>query len=102
MGIHAYAVGSGKEALDALQNISYDMILMDCQMPEMDGYEATKAIRTSKTLAKYQHIPIIAMTANALKGDREKCIEAGMNDYISKPINVDELATLVQKVLSKT
>jgi CheY-like chemotaxis protein len=69
----------------------YQLIIMDCQMPEMDGYEATKAIRTGKTKERYNDIPIIAMTANAMKGDKEKCLIAGMNDYATKPVDSDVL-----------
>ena len=76
----------GLEATKALTNNKYDVVLMDCQMPEMDGFEATREIRKNKTKILNPQFPIIAMTANALKGDPEKCIEAGMNDYISKPI----------------
>jgi len=75
---------NGKEALEKLRNNQYSLVLMDCQMPIMDGYEATKKIRK---LEKYENLPIIAMTANALKGDREKVLEIGMNDHIPKPID---------------
>jgi len=98
---------NGIEALGALNKPSrnnssssstsspYQLILMDCQMPEMDGYEATRQIRASAGGSQYAQIPIIAMTANAMKGDKEHCLEAGMNDYISKPIDPD---TLIEKV----
>jgi CheY-like chemotaxis protein len=66
---------------------------MDCQMPEMDGYEATRKIRSMN--ANFSDIPIIAMTANAMKGDREKCLEAGMNDYVSKPISLEALSKVL-------
>jgi CheY-like chemotaxis protein len=94
IGYEADVVGNGKEALDLLEHIHYDVILMDCQMPELDGYEATIAIRNlnsdkSKTV-------IIAMTANALKEDRERCLDCGMDDYLSKPIRKEDLA---QKLL---
>tara|TARA_R110001592_G_scaffold359369_2_gene665913 strand:- start:20431 stop:21075 length:645 start_codon:yes stop_codon:yes gene_type:complete len=83
--------GNGLEALEMMNNSdtlsSYDIILMDCQMPEMNGYEATKAIREGKAGKLSTSIPIIAMTANAMKGDEEKCLDAGMNDYISKPVD---------------
>lgn len=96
LGYRAEAVGNGNEVLDALREIPYDLILMDCHMPDMDGYEATKIIRTSKTLERSE-IPIIAMTANALKGDRERCMAVGMNDYISKPIDFEILADKLEK-----
>lgn len=96
LGHTAVAVANGKEALDALSIAPYDLVFMDCQMPEMDGYEATKLIRNSKNL-KCNDIPIIAMTANAMAGDREKCIEAGMNDYVSKPMKVKDLSMAIER-----
>jgi PAS domain S-box-containing protein len=98
MGLKADAVGNGFEAVAALQNISYDLVLMDCQMPDMDGYEATALIRKSKPLP-FCDVPIIAMTANAIKGDRERCLSAGMNDYLSKPVQPGDLATVILKWL---
>lgn len=97
-GYLPHVVGSGVEALDALRESKYDLILMDCQMPEMDGYSTTKVIRESKTL-NYREIPIVAMTANAIAGDREKCIEVGMNDYISKPLRDVDLLKVIEKNL---
>jgi len=96
MGFRADVVASGKEVLEALEERPYDFILMDCQMPLMDGYEATDMIRHSKTLANPK-IPIIAMTANAMEGDRERCLKAGMDDYISKPISQKTLRVVLQK-----
>lgn len=96
MGFRADVVASGKEVLDALEERPYDFILMDCQMPLMDGYEATEIIRSSKTLANPK-IPIIAMTANAMEGDRERCLKAGMDDYIAKPISQKTLRVVLQK-----
>ncbi|MBY0369291.1 PAS domain S-box protein [bacterium] len=90
MGLKVDAVANGQEVLDALRTIPYDLILMDCQMPEMDGYEATRLIRASKTLPQTD-IPIVAMTANALQGDRERCLAVGMNGYVSKPVSNAEL-----------
>ncbi len=94
-GFAVDTANNGVEALEALQKGNYQMILMDVQMPEMDGFETTRRIRNTR--ASYKDIPIIAMTAHALKGDREKCIQAGMNDYISKPIHAEELIEVLQK-----
>jgi len=86
--------GNGREALEALDlGGEYDAVLMDCQMPEMDGYQATAAIR--KRNDHNRVIPVIAMTANAMQGDRQQCIDAGMDDYVSKPIEADELAEVL-------
>lgn len=82
---------NGLEAIDAYNKKKYDLIFMDCQMPEMDGYTATEKIRHIETSENLNHVPVIAMTAHALKGDKEKCLKAGMDDYISKPINITEL-----------
>ena len=79
---------SGKKALDAWRKQAFDIILMDVQMPEMDGFEATSRIREQEKSTS-QHIPIIALTAHAMVGDRERCLAAGMDDYVSKPINAD-------------
>jgi two-component system sensor histidine kinase/response regulator len=99
LGYAADCVANGKEALEALGMIPYDLVFMDCEMPEMDGYEATRAIRHMKTPAPGP--VIIAMTANALKGDRERCLKAGMNDYVAKPIRADELSAVIERWLSK-
>ncbi|MBM3224426.1 MAG: response regulator, partial [Candidatus Tectomicrobia bacterium] len=90
------AVANGQEALDALARLAYDLVFMDCQMPEMDGYAATAAIRT-REMSTGSHIPIIAMTANAMAGDRERCLQAGMDDYISKPTQAALLQEMVEK-----
>ena len=95
-GWDVVSVTNGKEALEALESEDFAMILMDVQMPEMDGFEATAAIR-EKEKKTGTHIPIIAMTAHALKGDKEKCLAAGMDDYVSKPMKAEELYRVVEE-----
>jgi len=99
-GYRAEAVANGIEALRSLELIPYDLVLMDVQMPEMDGLEATLRIRSPESRVLNPGIPIIALTAHALAGDRESFLEAGMDDYISKPIQASELFELLQKHLS--
>ena len=98
LGLHADGVGNGNEVLNALRMIPYDLVLMDCQMPELDGYETTRLIRASETMP-FKNIPIIAMTANALSGDRQKCLDSGMNDYVSKPVKIEQLGAVITKWL---
>ena len=89
---HSVVVASnGREAVDALETARFDAVLMDMQMPEMDGLQATGAIRTREMLQGLARVPVIALTANAMKGDREKCLMAGMDAYLSKPIKSAEL-----------
>lgn len=98
LGYHVDVVANGLEALQALEHQSYDLILMDIMMPELDGLEATKAIR--------QRLPvngpcIIAVTAHAMEYSRAMCLDAGMDDYISKPLQIEELAEIVRKHLPR-
>jgi PAS domain S-box-containing protein len=95
LGYKAKVTSNGREAITALQNMRYDIILMDCQMPEMDGFEATRRIRQGESGRRYTNVPIIAMTAHAMKGDKELCLEAGMNDYLAKPVKSEELSKLI-------
>ncbi len=97
LGLRAHAVANGQEVLSAMETIQYDLILMDCQMPVMDGFEATRRIRAMN--GSHEKIPIIAMTAHALQGDRDKCIGAGMNDYMSKPVSAWTLIDILEKWL---
>ncbi len=99
LGYYTDLVNNGKEAVEALERSDYDLLLLDCHMPEMDGYEATRFIRDENSTVRNCKIPIIAMTANAMKGDREKCIESGMDDYITKPINVNLLSDTINRYL---
>ena len=91
--------GNGREALTALDRELFDVVLMDVQMPEMDGFEATAAIR-EKEKGSGNHLPIIAMTAHAMVGDKERCLAAGMDDYITKPIRRQELADVLKRYSS--
>jgi CheY-like chemotaxis protein len=94
---HEVAVaGNGEEALAALDKQAFDLVLMDVQMPEMDGLQAAAAIRKGE-MKSGKHIPIIAMTAHAMAGDKERCLEAGMDDYITKPIRPEQLDDVLKR-----
>ena len=98
-GMNCVTAENGKIALRKLKESSdIELVLMDVMMPEMDGYEATKAIRAIDAFSK---LPVIALTANAMKGDREKCLSAGMSDYIAKPLNIEQLLSLMRIWLYK-
>ncbi|MBF0546182.1 MAG: response regulator [Candidatus Riflebacteria bacterium] len=97
LGYRADSAISGIEAVRSLEVTNYDLVLMDVQMPEMDGFEATKIIRDKNSKVLNHYIPVIAMTAHAMKGDREKCLEAGMDDYLTKPVKPTELGEILQK-----
>ena len=101
LGLRADAVANGAEAVKALETLPYDLVLMDVQMPEMNGLEATLCIRNPQSAVRNHQIPIIAMTAGAMQGDREKCLEAGMNDYVSKPISPQALAEALDRWLPR-
>lgn len=93
-GCHVDAVESGQEAVEACASADYDLVLMDVNMPGVDGYEATRRIRRLEAAGR--HTPIVAMTASAMKGDRERCLECGMDDYVSKPFSADRLRQLLE------
>jgi len=99
-GIDADIANNGQQAIDRLEQLSYDLVFMDCQMPVMDGYTATQHIRDPQSNVKNHSIPIVAMTANAMQGDREKCMDAGMDDFIAKPVDVIKLQKKLEQWLA--
>ncbi|MDP3428093.1 MAG: response regulator, partial [Humidesulfovibrio sp.] len=98
MGHNVLAVANGRAAVQEFRTGVFDAILMDIQMPEMDGVEATRAIRSDESLGERAHVPIIALTAYAMEGDREKFLAAGMDDYVTKPVSLGELQRALGKV----
>jgi CheY-like chemotaxis protein len=99
LGYQVRLTSNGKEAIEQLLREKFSLVLMDCQMPVLDGYAATQQIRGLDNDTR--NITIIAMTANAMEGDREKCLEAGMNDYLAKPIKLDVLNNYLEKWLAR-
>jgi two-component system sensor histidine kinase/response regulator len=97
LGLHADTAADGVEALEAMARIPYHLVFMDCQMPVMNGFDATRELRRRE--GSGLHVPVIAMTANAVGSDRQRCLDAGMDDYISKPVNIDQLALMVDRWL---
>jgi CheY-like chemotaxis protein len=96
LGCEVEVVTNGREAIRASTHTIFDLILMDCQMPEMDGYSATATIRAVEA-HRGRRTPIIALTASAMQGDRERCLEAGMDDYLAKPLGIGALATAISR-----
>ncbi len=97
LGLTADAVANGREAVEALKSLPYDLVFMDVQMPEMDGLEATRQIRAAQSAVRNPKVPIIAMTAHAMRGDEEECRRAGMDDYVSKPVTPQILAAVLDR-----
>lgn len=99
MGIEVGVAENGQQAIETLDEQQFDLVLMDCQMPVLDGYKATEQIRVKEQKHNLPRIPIIALTAHAMQGDREACIEAGMDDYLSKPFKIPDLHNLLLRWL---
>jgi CheY-like chemotaxis protein/anti-sigma regulatory factor (Ser/Thr protein kinase) len=95
MGHHVDVVADGRQAVTAVERADYDLVLMDCQMPNMDGYAATRAIRR---LGRGRALPIIAMTANAMPEERQRCLDAGMDDYLAKPVSAEQLSDALESL----
>ncbi len=100
MGCRVTCVVNGQAAIDAMRHHAYDLVLMDCQMPQMDGFTATQYIRQHLKETGGRHLPIIALTAHAMAGDRERCLAAGMDDYVSKPFTETQLQTVMSRWLA--
>jgi CheY-like chemotaxis protein len=97
VGYRVELAGNGCEALEMLQSENYDLVLMDCMMPVMNGYDATRAIRDPASMVRNHRVPIIALTANAMQEDRERCLQAGMDDFLTKPLDIEELLITLQR-----
>jgi CheY-like chemotaxis protein len=101
MGHRVTVADDGAKALTAVQQERFDLVLMDVQMPVLGGLEATAAIRAAERASGGVRVPVVAMTANAMQGDRERCLEAGMDDYISKPIDMQQLRATIERVMTR-
>jgi CheY-like chemotaxis protein len=101
LGFRSEIAADGAQAIEALRRQTYTVVLMDCQMPIMDGLEATRKIRDARTGVIDREVPIIAVTANAMPDDRAECLAAGMTDYVSKPVNQKELSAALDHALAK-
>ena len=99
LGCEVSIVDNGKKAVEEVKGKTFDIVFMDCQMPIMDGYEATRTIRSLEDTGR-SHVPIVAMTANAMAGDRERCLAAGMNDYITKPFKLADFKGMLSQWLN--
>jgi CheY-like chemotaxis protein len=99
LGCRVDVAATGKEAVEMIELLPYDLVFMDCQMPEMDGFEATRLVR-QKEMVTGRHVPIVAMTAHAMQGDRENCLAAGMDDYIAKPVQQQQLSLALETFAS--
>jgi CheY-like chemotaxis protein len=100
-GLNVDIAANGHEAVNALSEHEYELVFMDCMMPVMDGYQATKAIRTGLAGDNNKHIPVVALTADAMSGSEEKCRAAGMDDYMTKPLDPDQMTRVLEKWLGK-
>jgi CheY-like chemotaxis protein len=101
LGLEAEVAENGAEALALLDRCHYRLVLMDCQMPVVDGFEATHRLRSPDSTALDPRVPVVAMTANAMQGDRDRCLRAGMDDYVAKPITVARLRDVVEPWLQR-
>jgi CheY-like chemotaxis protein len=98
LGHRCQLVSTGRDAIQALASADFDLVLMDCNMPVMDGFEATAHIRAGESPVRDPRIPIVALTANAMQEDRERCLAAGMDDFLSKPLTISELRKALERV----